>query len=78
MMAELTISSWDTIFRRAALMMSGRCSPEEYQRMVWEKAAAAQASLAAMAVASQADLAAAALNPWLRRARANSRRLRRG
>jgi hypothetical protein len=77
MMAELTLSSWETIFHRSALMLRGECSAAEYQRMIWEKAAAAQASMLALAVPGPHNVAAA-LNPWLRRAKANSRRLRRG
>jgi hypothetical protein len=76
MLTELAISSWDTIFRRSALMLQGQCSIAEYQRMIWEKAEAAQASMTVLAVPGPLNVAAA-LNPWLQRAKANSKRLKR-
>ena len=44
MMAETALSSWETIGHRTWMMAQGRCSPAEYQRMVVEKAQAAQAA----------------------------------
>ncbi len=74
MMTELTLASWETVYRRSLMMAQGRCSAVEYQRMVMEKAAAMQAStLAVMSGRGKA----AALAPYLVRSRANAKRLRR-
>ncbi len=74
MMAQLSLASWETIWRRGLMMASGTCSAEEYQRMVTEKAAAMQTSmLAAMTGRGQAAM----LAPYLVRARGNAKRLRR-
>jgi hypothetical protein len=75
MMTELTLSSWETIFRRSLLMAQGTCSVAEYQRMVMEKAAAMQASTLALLTGRGQ---AAAMAPYLVRSRSNARRLRRG
>jgi hypothetical protein len=77
MMAELTVSSWTTILRRTQLMAEGKCTPAEYQRMMMEKADAAQASFIALAQPG-APNPRAVIKPWLVRAKANARRLRRG
>lgn len=81
MMMELSLASWETIAHRSLLMMQGRCSADEYARMVGEKAQAVQASMQALAAPSAAALteatAAAVLAPWHRGASANARRLRR-
>jgi hypothetical protein len=74
-MARLTMASWETIMRRTAMMAAGTCSAAEYQRMAAEKAVAAQLSLAAI-MAGRGQTAA--LAPFVSRARANARRLRRG
>jgi hypothetical protein len=74
MMAQMTAASWETIFHRTAMMARGTCSAAEYQRMVAEKVAAMQAStLAAMTGRGHAAMVA----PYLKRSRANARRLRR-
>jgi hypothetical protein len=73
MMAQLTFSSWETIYRRSLMMARGTCSPAEYQRMVGEKAAALQASTLALMTGRGR---AAALSPYLVRSRANAKRLR--
>ena len=74
MMAQLTATSWETIFHRTTMMAQGACSAAEYQRMVAEKVAAMQAStLAAMTGRGHAAI----LAPYLKRSRANARRLRR-
>jgi hypothetical protein len=73
MMSQLTLSSWETIYRRSLMMAQGTCSAAEYQRMVLEKAAAVQSSTLAMMTGRGP---AAALAPYLVRARANARRLR--
>jgi hypothetical protein len=75
-MAELAAASLETIWRRGALMASGRCTPAEYRRMVREKQDAARDSAWA-ALFPTGNPAAALLRPWLKRARSNARRLRR-
>jgi hypothetical protein len=73
-MVQLTAASWETIFHRTAMMAQGTCSAAEYQRMVLEKVAAMQAaSLAAMTGRGHAAI----LAPYLKRSRANAKRLRR-
>lgn len=73
MMTQLTLASWETIFHRTLMMAQGTCSVAEYQRMVFEKSAAMQASsLALMSGRGQA----AALAPYLVRSKANAKRLR--
>jgi hypothetical protein len=74
MMIQLTLSSWETIYRRNLMMAQGTCSAAEYQRMVLEKAAALQASTGALMMGRGS---AAAIAPYLVRSRANARRLRR-
>jgi hypothetical protein len=74
MMARLTAASWETIFHRTAMMANGTCSPAEYQRMVLEKAAAAQRSMMALMTGRSPT---EVLAPYSSRARANARRLRR-
>jgi len=74
MMTQLTLSSWETIYRRGLMMAQGTCSAAEYQRMVMEKAAAMQRSTMAMMMGRGHE---AALAPYLVRSRANARRLRR-
>jgi hypothetical protein len=74
MMTQLTLSSWETIYRRSLMIAQGTCSAAEYQRMVMEKAAAMQASTLAMMTGRGPS---AALAPYLVRSRANAKRLRR-
>jgi hypothetical protein len=74
MMGQLTAASLETIFHRTMMMAKGACSPAEYQRMVTEKAAAAQHSMMAM---MSGKSAMAVLAPYSNRARANAKRLRR-
>jgi hypothetical protein len=76
MMAELALSSWETIARRSWLMAWGTCSAAEYQRMVMEKAEAARLTGKALGSPRGKRSATAVLAPWHRRATANSRRLR--
>ena len=75
MLSELAAASAETIARRTALALSGRCSPSEYQKMVAEKVKAAQQTATAAMVPGVA--ATALLAPWHKAARGNSRRLRR-
>ncbi len=74
MMAELAAASWETVWHRSLLMMSGQCTSVEYQQMVTEKMSALQ--LAGTAMFSGHD-AEAILRPFHKRATANARRLRR-
>lgn len=74
MMAQLAASSWETILRRSVMMAQGSCSLSEYQRMTAEKTAALHAStLALLSGRGQTAM----LAPFVSRARANARRLRR-
>ena len=73
MMAELMLSSWETIARRTWMMSQGTCSDAEYQRMVREKTEAAM--LSGLALTRGAG-AAAVMGPWRSRSVANSKRLR--
>jgi hypothetical protein len=75
MMARLTFASMETIARRTLMMARGTCSPAEYRRMVHEKARALQVSgtRAARGHTSPTSL----LTPFLSRASANAKRLRR-
>jgi hypothetical protein len=74
MMTDLTLASWETIFHRTMMMAQGTCSAAEYQRMAMEKAAAMQKSMTAL-MTGQGHTAA--LAPFVTRARANAKRLRR-
>jgi hypothetical protein len=74
MMTQLTLASWETVYRRTMMMSEGTCSTAEYMRMVTEKAAALQASTLALMTGRGH---AAVLAPYLVRSRANARRLRR-
>jgi len=75
LLGELTLASWETIFRRSLMMAQGTCSWSEYWRMVDEKMHAAHQSGRALARHGSAD-PAKLLSPWHRRATANARRLR--
>ena len=55
------------------MMAKGTCSPAEYQRMVAEKAIAAQRSMVALMTGKSLT---SALMPYSSRARANAKRLR--
>jgi hypothetical protein len=56
------------------MITRGTCTAAEYQRMVMEKAAAAQDTALALITGRGAR---AALAPWRKRAAANAKRLRR-
>ena len=73
MLAELTTASFETMWHRTALMMSGQCSMGEYERMLTEKMRAVQLATAAMV---NGDSLEAVLHPFHKRATANARRLR--
>jgi hypothetical protein len=74
LMTQLTMASWETVFRRTMMMAQGTCTPAEYQRMGAEKLAAMQQSAVALATGRGQ---AAALAPFVAKTRANVRRLRR-
>jgi len=76
MLAELALSSWETIARRGWMMATGACPPGEYRRMTSEKGAAALRSTLSLASGRHRDAAAAWIAPWHRRAAANAKRLR--
>ena len=73
-MARLTAASWETIWRRTSLMARGACSPAEYRRMTAEKVAAVQTATRAL---MRGKGQAAMLAPFISRAGANAKRLRR-
>lgn len=74
MMARLTAASWETMFHRTTMMAQGTCSPAEYQRMMEEKADAMRLSMAALMLGKDQT---AVMAPFVSRARANAKRLRR-
>jgi hypothetical protein len=74
MMAQLAVASWETIARRTLMMAQGVCTAAEYRRMAAEKVAAVQISAAAI---MRGRGQAAVLAPFVVRARANAKRLRR-
>jgi hypothetical protein len=73
-MVMLTAASWETIARRSLLMAQGTCTTAEYWRMGGEKAAAIRSSMAAI-MSGRGH--AAVLAPFVNRARADAKRLRR-
>jgi hypothetical protein len=72
---ELAFYSWETIARRSALMVSGTCSPAEYQKMITGKAAAFS-SAAIKIGSSRPDAFERAMAPLHAAARAITQRLR--
>ena len=74
MMTRLAAAGWETILRRSMMMAQGTCSAAEYRRMGEEKATAIGKSMTAL-MAGRGY--AAAMAPFVTRARANARRLRR-
>jgi hypothetical protein len=74
MMTRLTLAAWETVFHRTVMMAQGTCSPAEYWRMSSEKADAMRQSMTAV-LSGRGQ--AAALSPYVTRARANAKRLRR-
>jgi hypothetical protein len=70
----LTAASWETVLRRSLLMAQGACTPAEYWCMGEEKAAAMRSSVTALMTGRSQ---AAVLAPFVTRARANAKRLRR-
>jgi hypothetical protein len=72
-MVMLTAASWKTIARRSLLMAQGACTTAEYWRMREEKAAMRSSMAAVMTGRGQAAM----LTPFVNRARADAKRLRR-
>ena len=73
MFTELAMASWETVWHRTALIATGACTQDEYQRMVHEKMQAVQqASLALMSGEDTQTV----LRPFHKKATANARRLR--
>jgi len=73
MMSELAIASWETMWHRSVLMLTGQCTVEEYQRMISEKMRAMQLASDAMLRGEPPE---AVLHPFHKRATANAARLR--
>ena len=76
MMTDLMLSSWETIARRSLLIAQNRCSPLEYNLMVLEKAQAAMETSYKFISANGQPPIASLITPWLKRSKANNRRLR--
>ncbi len=75
-MTNLMLASWETVARRMLLISQNKCSQAEYLRMASEKAQAATASgLTLMSSYGQASMASL-MAPWLSKATANAKRLR--
>ncbi len=73
MWAELAVASWETVWHRTVLMISGECTTEEYQRMMDEKLGALHQAGVALATLGDAE---DVLRPFHGRATANALRLR--
>ena len=76
MMTDLMLTSWETIARRSLLMAQNRCSPLEYHLMLFEKAQAAMETGYKFLSANGQPPLTSLIAPWLKRTKANSRRLR--
>ena len=79
MFIQMATASAETIARRTRMMVAGRCSPAEYQRMVAEKAKAAMETAVVLAkpgAAKRKTTAGKAIAPWHRAVVANAKRLR--
>ena len=79
MWAEMAAASVETIARRTGMMVSGRCSAAEYQRMVAEKAKAAVETAVVLAkpgAGKRKSTTTKAIAPWHRAVVANAKRLR--
>jgi hypothetical protein len=73
LMTELAAASWETVWHRTTLMMTGECTAAEYQRMFTEKMSALHLAGTAMMTGGDAE---AVLRPFHKRATANAKRLR--
>lgn len=75
-MTNLMFASWETVAHRMLLISQNKCSQAEYLRMVTEKAQAATSTgLAFMSSYGQASMSSL-MAPWLKKASANAKRLR--
>ena len=70
----VAIGAFGIVVSSSLMMAQGTCSAMEYQRMVAEKAAAAQSATLALMTGGSPT---AVLAPYVTRARANAKRLRR-
>ena len=73
MMTELAMASWETIWHRTALIVTGDCTNAEYGRMVNEKMHAMQQASCALMAGKDTE---AVLRPFHKHATANAKRLR--
>ena len=73
MWTELAVASWETVWHRTALIATGACSNDEYERMMQEKMSAVHLSGVALMRGQQAE---DVLRPFHVRATANAKRLR--
>lgn len=73
-MTNLMLASWETVAHRMLLISQNKCSQAEYLRMASEKAQAATASGLTL-MSGQASMASL-MAPWLSKATANAKRLR--
>lgn len=77
LLAEMTVSSWETIAHRSAMMAAGTCSQQEYRRMLEEKLRATQRNgVSLMTGAAGPDLLSRMVRPWHSGATRNAKRLR--
>lgn len=75
-MADLTLASWETLAHRTMLIAQNKCSQEEYQRMILEKAEAATESAITFFFSGGLASIDELMAPWKSRVAANARRLR--
>ena len=73
--AELAVAFWETVWHRTALMATGACTQDEYERMVHEKMHAMQQASIALMTGQNTETV---MRPFHRKATANARRLREG
>lgn len=76
MMASMTKASLETITYRSILVAQNACPPEEYARMVQEKAEAAMESGMKWMLSGGFASINSLMEPWHRRAIANAKRLK--
>jgi hypothetical protein len=75
-MTKLMLASGETVARRMLLISQNKCSPDEYFRMVNEKTQAAMTTgLTLMSSFGQASMTSL-MAPWVSKATANAKRLR--
>jgi hypothetical protein len=74
--ADLTLASWETLARRTMLIAQNKCSQDEYERMILEKAEAATESATIFFLSGGLASIDELMAPWTSRVTANARRLR--